>query len=83
LYLAPTSFGVPLLPPSVYKVCVGFQPTQEIGETINVKIDDCSDPTSAEVEIIYTVIACRYNVGCPLINPNPKYCLWIFLSIIS
>ena len=58
--------------------CVGCWPTPKIGEIINVKIDDYTDPTAAEVDTIYTVIACRYIVGCPLINPNPQYYLWTF-----
>jgi hypothetical protein len=59
--LAPISFGVPLLPPPVYKICVGFRPTQEIAESVNVKMDDCTDPTGAKVDTIYTVIALRYT----------------------
>jgi hypothetical protein len=76
--LAPISFGVPLLPPHVYKICVGFQPTEEIGESVNVKMDDCTNPTGAKVDTIYTVIAFRYTIGCLLINPNPQICLWTF-----
>jgi hypothetical protein len=78
IVLGSTSFRVPLLPPSVYKICVGFRPKQEIGETVNVKIDNCTDPTGAKVDTIYTVIALRYTIDCPLINPNPQICLWTF-----
>jgi hypothetical protein len=63
---------------SVYKICVSFRPTQEIGETVIVKMDDCTDPIGAETDTIYIVIALRYTVGCPLINPNPQICLWTF-----
>jgi hypothetical protein len=59
--LAPISFGVPLLPLPIYKICVGFRPTQEIGESVNVKMDYCIDPTGAKVDTIYTVIALRYT----------------------
>jgi hypothetical protein len=76
--LAPISFGVPLLPPPVYKICVSFRPIQEIGESVNVKMDDYTYPTGAKVDTIYTVIALRYTVDCLLINPNPQICLWIF-----
>jgi hypothetical protein len=55
--LAPISFGVPLLPLPVYKICVGFWPTQEIGESVNVKMDDCTDPAGAKLDTIYTIIA--------------------------
>jgi hypothetical protein len=55
--LAPISFRVPLLPPLVYKICVGFRPTQEIGESVNVKMDNCTYPTSTKVDTIYTIIA--------------------------
>jgi hypothetical protein len=76
--LAPISFVVPLLPPPVYKICVGFQPTQEIGESVNVTMDDCTDPTGAKLDTIYTVIAFRYTVGCLLINRIPQIYLWTF-----
>jgi hypothetical protein len=72
----------PLLPPLVYKICIGFQLTQEIGESVNVKMDDCTYPTGTKVNTIYTVIALRYTVGCPLINPNPQIYLWAFFSSI-
>ena len=78
LNLAPISFGVPLLPPSVYKICIDFRPTQEIGESVNVKIDDYINPTGAKVDTIYTIIALRYTVGYPLINPNLQIYLWSF-----
>jgi hypothetical protein len=45
--LAPISFGVPLLPPPVYKICVDFRPTQEIGEFVSVKMDDRTVPDVA------------------------------------
>jgi hypothetical protein len=76
--LAPISFVVALLPPPVYKICVGFRPTQEIGESVNVTMDDCTDPTGAKLDTIYTVIAFRYTVGCLLINQIPQIYLWTF-----
>jgi hypothetical protein len=81
--LAPISFGVPLLPLPFYKICVGFRPTLEIGKSVNVTMDDCTDPTGAKLDTIYIVIAFRYIVGCLLINRIPQIYLWTFLSIIS
>jgi hypothetical protein len=78
--LAPISFVVALLPPPVYKICVGFRPTHEIGESVNVTMDDCTDPTVAKLDTIYTVIAFRYTVGCLLINQIPQFYLWTFFG---
>jgi hypothetical protein len=84
--LAPISFVVPLLPPPVYKICVDFRPTQEIGESVNVTMDDCTDPTGAKLDTIYTIIAFRYTVGCRLSADKPNSSnlfMDFFLSIIS
>jgi hypothetical protein len=41
-------------------------------------MDDCTDPTGAKLDTIYTVIAFRYTVGCLLINPIPQIYVWTF-----